>query len=297
MNPNLFVAGVPKAGTTSLFHYLALHPDVFPSSRKEPGFFHPFKIKDMDKNLEAYKKFFAGYSAQRYVMEATPGYFYGGKESADAINNFSPESKIIIVLRNPVQRLFSFYKYKKSLGHIDGNLNFGSYINECKKVSDNQSIKKENYDFWAIVGGNYASLLTEWYNVFGNRLKVFFFDDMVKDEPKFIEEICKRLDLDKSEIDDSRTKVQNKSMIYRSKGLQRVATSFDRMFSGVWYYLPWIKWPFSGIYNLLNAKPNTETIPDSLKTELTQYYQSDLQKTREILKERQIENFPGWLTN
>ena len=119
MNPNLFVAGVPKAGTTSLFHYLALHPDVFPSSRKEPGFFHPFKIKDMDKNLEAYKKFFAGYSAQRYVMEATPGYFYGGKESADAINNFSPESKIIIVLRNPVQRLFSFYKYKKSLGHID----------------------------------------------------------------------------------------------------------------------------------------------------------------------------------
>ena len=297
MNPNLFVAGVPKAGTTSLFHYLALHPDVFPSSRKEPGFFHPFKIKDMDKNLEAYKKLFVGYSKQRYVMEATPGYFYGGKESADAINNFSPESKIIIVLRNPVQRLFSFYKYKKSLGHIDGNLNFGSYINECKKVSDNQSIKKENYDFWAIVGGNYASLLTEWYNVFGNRLKVCFFDDMVKDEPKFIEEICKWLDLDKSEIDDSRTKVQNKSMIYRSKGLQRVATSFDRMFSGVWYYLPWIKWPFSGIYNLLNAKPNTETIPDSLKTELTQYYQSDIQKTREILKERQIENFPGWLTN
>ena len=180
---------------------------------------------------------------------------------------------------------------------LNGNLNFGSYINECKKVSDNQSIKKENYDFWAIVGGNYASLLTEWYNVFGNRLKVCFFDDMVKDEPKFIEEICKWLDLDKSEIDDSRTKVQNKSMIYRSKGLQRVATSFDRMFSGVWYYLPWIKWPFSGIYNLLNAKPNTETIPDSLKTELTQYYQSDLQKTREILKERQIENFPGWLTN
>ena len=297
MNPNLFVAGVPKAGTTSLFHYLALHPDVFPSSRKEPGFFHPFKIKDMDKNLEAYKKFFAGYSAQRYVMEATPGYFYGGKESADAINNFSPESKIIIVLRNPVQRLFSFYKYKKSLGHIDGNLNFGSYINECKKVSDNQSIKKENYDFWAIIGGNYASLLIEWYNVFGNRLKVFFFDDMVKDEPKFIEEICKWLDLDKSEIDDSRTKVQNKSMIYRSKGLQRVATSFDRMFSGVWYYLPWIKWPFSGIYNLLNAKPNTETIPDSLKTELTQYYQSDLQKTREILKERQLVNLPDWLSN
>ena len=60
MNPNLFVAGVPKAGTTSLFHYLALHPDIFPSNRKEPGFFHPFKIKDMAANLEAYKKCFVG---------------------------------------------------------------------------------------------------------------------------------------------------------------------------------------------------------------------------------------------
>ena len=296
MNPNLFVAGVPKAGTTSLFHYLALHPDVFPSSRKEPGFFHPFKIKDMDKNLEAYKKLFTRHSGQRYVMEATPGYFYGGKESADAINNFSPESKIIIVLRNPVQRLFSFYKYKKSLGHIDGKLNFGSYIEECKKVPGNQSIQKHNYDFWAIVGGNYASLLSEWHNVFGNRLKVCFFDDMVKDEPKFIEEICKWLDLDKSEIDDSRTKVQNKSMIYRSQGLQRVATSFDRRLSGVWYYFPWIKWPFSGIYNLLNAKPHTETISDSLRAELTQYYQEDMDKTSDFLKERQIENLPGWLT-
>ena len=295
MNPNLFVAGVPKAGTTSLFHYLALHPDVFPSSRKEPGYFHPFKSKEMESGLETYKKFFAGFSGQKYAMEATPGYFYGGKESAGAINSYSPDSKIIIVLRNPVQRLFSFYKYKKSLGHISSELNFESYIEECKKTTG--PIEKETYDFWAMIGGKYANLLSEWYDVFGERLRVCFFDDMVADGPRFIEEICKWLDLDKSKIDDSQTKVQNKSMIYRSKGLQRVATSFDRMFSGVWYYLPWFKSLLSGIYNFLNAKPNTETISDSLKIELTKYYQDDIQKTQAILKERQIENLPEWLTN
>ena len=296
MNPNLFVAGVPKAGTTSLFHYLALHPDVFPSSRKEPGYFHPFKIKELDKNLEAYKKFFTGHSGQRYVIEATPGYFYGGNESADAINNFSPESKIIIVLRNPVERLFSFYKYKKSLGHISGKLNFDNYIEECKKLAENHPIERDTYDFWAMIGGRYAELLSEWYDIFGERLKICFFDEMVKDEPKFIEEICNWLDLDKSQIDDGKTKVQNKSMIYRSKGLQRVATSFDSMFSGVWYYLPWLKWPFSGMYNLINAKPHNEKISDSLRTELTQYYQADMDQTSDFLKERQIENLPGWLT-
>ena len=295
MNPNLFVAGVPKAGTTSLFHYLALHPDVFPSSRKEPGFFHPFKIKDMDANLDAYKKFFTGHSGQRYAIEATPGYFYGGKETANAINKYSPKSKVIIVLRNPVERVFSFYKYKKSLGHIDGNLNFEGYIDECKKQTG--PIEKETYDFWAMVGGKYAKLLSEWHEVFGERMKVCFFDDMVKDEPKFIEEICNWLDLDKKQIDDGKTKVQNKSMIYRSKGLQRMATSFDHMFSGVWYYLPWLKWPFSGLYNLVNAKPHNETLSDTLRAELTEYYQEDMHKTRDFLKERQIENLPGWLSN
>ena len=194
MNPNLFVAGVPKAGTTSLFHYLALHPDIFPSNRKEPGFFHPFKIKDMAANLEAYKKCFVGYSGQKYAIEATPGYFYGGKETATAINKYSPESKIIIVLRNPVERLFSFYKYKKSLGHIDGNLNFDTYIVECKKQSG--PIKRETYDFWAMIGGKYSKLLSEWYGVFEERIMFCFFDDMIKDEPKFIEKnnMCKTHD-------------------------------------------------------------------------------------------------------
>ena len=296
MNPNLFVAGVPKAGTTSLFRYLALHPDVHPSNPKEPGYFHPFKIKEMDSGLEAYQKCFSGHSGQRYAMEATPGYFYGGKKSADAINNFSPESKIIFVLRNPVERLFSFYKYKKSLGHISGKLNFDNYIEECKKLAENHPIERDTYDFWAMIGGRYAELLSEWYDIFGERLKICFFDEMVKDEPKFIEEICNWLDLDKSQIDDGKTEVQNKSMIYRSKGLQRVATSFDSMFSGVWYYLPWLKWPFSGMYNLINAKPHNEKISDSLRTELTQYYQADMDQTSDFLKERQIENLPGWLT-
>jgi len=295
VNPNLFVAGVPKAGTTSLFHYLALHPDVFPSSRKEPGYFHPFKINDMDKNLEAYKKLFSGHSGQRYAIEATPGYFYGGKESAEAINGYSPESKVIIVLRNPVERLFSFYKYKKSLGHISAKLNFGAYVDECKKTTG--PIAREIYDFWAMIGGNYSTLLSEWHDVFGERLMICFFDDMVKDEPKFIENVCNWLSLDKSQIDDSQTKVQNKSMIYRSKSLQRMATTFDSMFSGVWYYLPWLKWPFSSLYNLLNSKPNNEKITDSMRADLVKYYQDDMNKTRDFLKERQIENLPDWLTN
>ncbi|MEO2180434.1 MAG: sulfotransferase [Candidatus Poseidoniia archaeon] len=295
MNPNLFIAGVPKAGTTSLFRYLALHPEVHPSNPKEPGYFHPFKIDDRERDLDFYVKCFSGYSGQKYAIEATPGYFYGGKESANAINKYSPNSKIILVLRNPVDRLFSFYKYKKSLGHISDTLTFEAYIEECKKIDSYQSIDKENYDFWAMIGGKYFPLLLEWHSIFGDRLRVFFFDDMVKDEPKFIAEICKWLELDKGQIDDNKTKIQNKSMVYRSKGLQRFATSFDNSLSGVWYYLPWLKWPLSGIYNLINAKPNVEKVSNTLRNELVKYYDTDITETRKFLEERQIKNFPEWM--
>lgn len=295
VNPNLFIAGVPKAGTTSLFRYLALHPEVHPSNPKEPGYFHPFKIDDRERDLDFYVKCFSGYSGQKYAIEATPGYFYGGKESANAINKYSPNSKIILVLRNPVDRLFSFYKYKKSLGHISDTLTFEAYIEECKKIDSYQSIDKENYDFWAMIGGKYFPLLLEWHSIFGDRLRVFFFDDMVKDEPKFIAEICKWLELDKGQIDDNKTKIQNKSMVYRSKGLQRFATSFDNSLSGVWYYLPWLKWPLSGIYNLINAKPNVEKVSNTLRNELVKYYDTDITETRKFLEERQIKNFPEWM--
>jgi hypothetical protein len=118
---------------------------------------------------------------------------------------------------------------------------------------------------------------------------------MVKDEPKFIAEICKWLELDKGQIDDNKTKIQNKSMIYRSKGLQRFATSFDNSLSGVWYYLPWLKWPLSGIYNLINAKPNVEKVSNTLRNELVKYYDTDITETRKFLEERQIKNFPEWM--
>ena len=69
------------------------------------------------------------------------------------------------------------------------------------------------------------------------------------------------------------------------------------MFSGVWYFLPWIKLPLRGLYNLLNAKPHNETISESLRAELVQYYQDDMKQTGDFLKEKQIENLPGWLIN
>ena len=128
MLPNLLIIGVPKAGTTSLFSYLNLHNQVFGSSPKEPGYFHPLRWGEELSAITKYEKAFTGYSNQKYAMEATPGYFYGGQKVSNKMKKLLPDSRVIVVLRDPVQRLFSFYKYKLSLGHIESGLSFDQYL-------------------------------------------------------------------------------------------------------------------------------------------------------------------------
>ena len=295
MLPNLLIIGVPKAGTTSIFSYLNLHKDVFGSNPKEPGYFHPLRWGEKLVNLDKYENAFSGYSNQKYAMEATPGYFYGGKKVSDKMKDMLPNSKVIIVLRDPVQRLFSFYKYKLSLGHIDSGLSFDDYLEKCKSMPINEKIKKENYDFWGMEGGLYADLLETWHSTYGDNLKVCFFDDLVKDRVQFTSDICSWLGIDFENIDSTKMVIENKSMLYRSKSLQNFAISFDKNLGALGKFMPFVKNPFSFVYNLFNSKPHNAVLSSSSRKGLEKFYEKDIADTRFFLEQKQISNFPEWM--
>ena len=295
MLPNLLIIGVPKAGTTSIFSYLNLHKDVFGSNPKEPGYFHPLRWGEKLANIDKYENAFSGYSNQKYAMEATPGYFYGGKKVSDKMKDMLPNSKVILVLRDPVQRLFSFYKYKLSLGHIDSSLSFEEYLEKCKSMPINEKIKKENYDFWGMEGGLYADLLETWHTTYGDNLKVCFFDDLVKDKVQFTSDICSWLGINFENIDSTKMVIENKSMLYRSKSLQKFAISFDKNLGALWNFMPFVKKPLSFVYNLLNSKPHNSVLSSSSRKYLEEFYEKDVAKTRTFLEQKQISNFPEWM--
>ncbi len=295
MLPNLLIIGVPKAGTTSLFSYLNLHPQVFGSNPKEPGYFHPLRWGEELADIAKYEQAFLGYSNQKYAMEATPGYFYGGKKLSNEMKKLLPDSKVIVVLRDPVQRLFSFYKYKLSLGHIPSDLSFENYLDKCISMPLDEKIKKKNYDYWGMEGGLYANLLETWNSTYGDNLKVCFFDDLVSDKNNFTSDICDWLNLNFNEIDSKKMLIENKSMLYRSKALQKFAISFDRSLEGLWNFMPFIKKPFSFFYNLFNSKPHNAVLNKSSKKELEEFYAKDIEKTRLFLEQKQISKFPEWM--
>src|SRR5205809_803028 len=79
---NLVVIGVSKAGTTSLFESLGTHPDIGLSDHKELRYFTPLRYGQPLAPLASYSEHFRDCVEERYAVEATPGYFYGGRPLA-----------------------------------------------------------------------------------------------------------------------------------------------------------------------------------------------------------------------
>lgn len=112
--PNFLVIGAMKAGTSSLYHYLAAHPDVSMSVSKETKFFLPGVMEE--KGLEWYQSFFR--EDKPAIGEASPDYtkhpFFPG--CAEKIHSLLPQAKLIYVLRDPVERMVSHYWHEVDRG-------------------------------------------------------------------------------------------------------------------------------------------------------------------------------------
>ena len=120
--PNFLVVGAGKSGTTSLYHYLKAHPGVFMSRIKEPGFiFAQFNkmpqsgVGDERQttvgSFSAYCRLFEDAEGKKAVGEASNDNLYHYERAIPYIKRFFGDIKIIIILRNPVDRAFSAYTY------------------------------------------------------------------------------------------------------------------------------------------------------------------------------------------
>lgn len=108
--PNFFIVGAPKCGTTALAQYLSAHPNVYFSPVKEPHFFSDDfpGIRDPD-NLDDYLALFSGAQTEHQAVgEASVSYFYSDV-ALKHIAEFDPDVRIIVMLRNPVEMVYSWH--------------------------------------------------------------------------------------------------------------------------------------------------------------------------------------------
>ncbi|MEI6730018.1 MAG: sulfotransferase domain-containing protein [Pseudomonadota bacterium] len=109
MLPNWIGIGSARAGTTSLYHIVQQHPDIFIPTQKETGFFnHQYLNENLLAHYES--SYFSGVENQKSIGEITPTYMFDD----NAIRNIFKalgKVKIITNLRSPIDRAYSHYLF------------------------------------------------------------------------------------------------------------------------------------------------------------------------------------------
>lgn len=295
--PNLVIAGVAKAGTTSLFAYLAQHPDVCPADEKELYYFSAPRFGEPLGPLPEYAAHFAHCGEQRYVMEATPGYFFGGQPTITAMQRILPEPRVLLCLRDPVSRFASYYAFHLTQGHLDADLTPASYLAACRRLrADGSDRQREHVAYWGLSGGCYAEAIDEWLDAFGDRLLVVLFEDFVADPRRTLRQICAWADVSTGPVESIDVSAINRTARFRSPLLRVAQLQLRRRGAGLRGRAPALYAAAAKGYRALNATSRgIPKLEDETRDELADFYRDSSQRTARSLRAHGYDDLPAWL--
>jgi hypothetical protein len=269
---NVIIAGVNKAGTTSMFVSLAAHPQVAPSAVKETRFFLPLRYGGELPPLAEYASFFAGARNEPIRLEATPAYFYGGRRLATRVDEVLPGARILLSLREPVARFVSFFTFQKARLRLPEDMSLEEYVAACEQRRDDDFDDPANEPYFALRGGEYAQYLPAWLETFEDRLHVVFFDELVRDPEAVAREIAVWLGIDPDAFPAAPDKSENRTVGYRNRRLQRLALSANQRLERWLRRHPHLKRRLRYTYYRLNGKAARTTVPAPVAERLQQHY-------------------------
>ena len=291
------IAGVNKAGTTSLFVSLSTHPDVAPSSIKETGFFLPARYGKPLPPAAEWDAYFAGAADRPVHLESTPSYFYGGAAVATAMRDRLVDPHVLVVLREPVSRAISFFTYQKVRLRFPADYPISDYLAAADRLTPDDFLDPDNEKYMAFRGGCYADFLPGWLDVLGpERLHVIDFQRLVGDPLVTLRETAAWLGLDPARFPPDAVSSENRTTGYKSKGFQRLALAGNDRLERVLRRHPDTKRKLRAFYYRLNGRATEEPIPDAIRAELAARYEEPNARLAQELDAVGIPR-PAWLGN
>jgi len=275
---DFFIVGAPKAGTTSLFYYLNKNKGICMSSIKEPNFFSSQDLKTQKiyydslilDNLKEYERIFTPKNKQQIIGEASVSYLFY-PTVANRIFDYNPRSKIIIILRDPVERAFSHYSMDLRLGHVKQSLD---------ELFDLGLNNKDNLFFQQyILLGQYYEQVNRYIKVFGREnICVKFYDELKLDASSFYSDILKFLHQENDHNIDFNQPF-NKSKLPSNKFIKWLYSwPIIRKISLIFLPLSVIEF-----ININFFKENNNIITNDLKSKLHSFFLEDIEKLEKLL--------------
>lgn len=275
MKVGIFIVGTPKAGTTSLHHYLNEFPEILMSSEKEPDYFSDKEILEQGlyygesriDSLIKYNNLFSKRDKEKFLGEASVSYLFY-PEVSKRIKEYNPESKIIIMLRNPIDRAFSHYLMDYRLG-----LTSKSFEEEFK---NQESLNFQQY----FLLGNYYNQVKKYLEFFETKnVHIIWYSDFKQNAEKELQKVIKFIGLN-SDFKVDFNKVHNSFSMPKNNMIRKI-------YSVVWlrkiltFIFPeklvnWIK-------SILFNKGKKPKLSEESREVLFSYYKSDIENLEQLL--------------
>lgn len=278
--PNLFICGFAKGGTTVLYNYFCNHPDVYCNPFiKEPRFFSKSYFDKLDtyryfkKNaigdVKEYLKLFRNVGSEKYIADGSVYYsFFRG--IAGEIKAFNSDSKVVLCIRNPIERFNSHYMMHLRSGF--GKCTLDEFI-----VNPYSS---EGINLLEV--GLYHDSIQEYFDVLGrDNVYVAFFDDLANDHAGFYKDICSFLNIPYKEIDNKRINMSGKP---KSQVMMHIIRFIKWMVPKSLFIRTKFRFRMK-VNKLFYGKHTMDRIPvpDDARARLIEYYSDDIVKTGELV--------------
>lgn len=276
--PNFIMIGVAKAGTTSFFHYLDQHPQIYMCPIKATNFFgyedarnwkwmeegDPPLLRNFPvRTFEEYEASFAGASTEIAIGEVSPQYFRC-PTAAQRIHDSIPNVKLIVSLRNPADRAFSGFLMRTRRGDAVK----GFY----EELSPQSSHVKEGF---------YYRRLKRYLDIFPkDRIKIYLFEEFRKEPARIVADLYEFLGVATNFIPDTSTR-------HNPAGIPKI-----RLLNQLFFHPTLINIAKSVIpeniqgmakrvqQQNLRAAPK---LPAELRAELLNHYREDILKLQELV--------------
>ena len=187
---DVFIIGAQKAGTTSLKEYLANHPVICTHKQLEMSFFVSEDLFE-EGYPAAFKRYFAHYRSGQILLAKNVGVFTNA-QALQNLRNHNPQVKIILILRNPVERAQSAYWYAVQKGW-ENVLSFEEAV-WLSPERFNDPFRQRSCDY--LERGHYSKWLIEVYRLFPKEnVWIYLFEDFLADPGVICKDIFIKLDL------------------------------------------------------------------------------------------------------
>lgn len=232
MNPQyIIIGGTTKAATTSLFEYLCAHPDVCGSKYKESRFFldesYPLEKKIKYGDLKHYSTLFDGCLNKPVRLEATPDYLYS-EDTPNKIKQLIPDVKLIFIIREPISRLISWYKFALQNNLLSSSISFEEFVALQQKTIQKYNAQQH---LMALEQGKYAQYLRPYYETFGEKkILILFYEDISNNRLAVMKEVCKFIGIDEKFYSEFDFQIHNQTKHLRSTVLHNVYRSTRKSF-------------------------------------------------------------------